>query len=63
MNADREQIAAIRQAYKLLYKSGLTLEQAKLALDQELATLSAEQQPHVQAFRDFLDVATRGIVR
>ena len=59
----REQIAAIRQAYKLLYKSGLTLEQAKMAIDQELATLSAEQQPHVQSFRDFLDVATRGIVR
>lgn len=59
----REQITAIRQAYKLLYKSGLTLEQAKLALDQELITLSAEQQLHVQAFRDFLDVATRGIVR
>ena len=59
----REQIAAIRQAYKLLYKSGLTLEQAKLALDQELASLNAEQVPHVESLRDFLDVATRGIVR
>ncbi|MDO8652312.1 MAG: acyl-ACP--UDP-N-acetylglucosamine O-acyltransferase [Undibacterium sp.] len=60
---NREQISAIRQAYKLLYKSGLTLEQAKSALDQELLALTTEQTPHVQLMRDFLDVATRGIVR
>ncbi|QJQ04627.1 acyl-ACP--UDP-N-acetylglucosamine O-acyltransferase [Undibacterium piscinae] len=59
----REQIAAIRQSYKLLYKSGLTLEQAKTALDQQIAGLAPEQVTHVQAIREFLDNATRGIVR
>jgi UDP-N-acetylglucosamine acyltransferase len=59
----REQIAAIRQAYKLLYKSGLTLDQAKLALDEEIAALAIDLQAQVQLFRGFLDVATRGIVR
>lgn len=60
---NREQITAVRQAYKLLYKSGLTLEQAKSALDQELLSLTVEQIPHVQLIRDFLDATTRGIVR
>ncbi|AZP13628.1 acyl-ACP--UDP-N-acetylglucosamine O-acyltransferase [Undibacterium parvum] len=59
----REQIAAIRQSYKLLYKSGLTLEEAKLALDQQVADLPPEQALHVKAMRKFLDGSTRGIVR
>jgi UDP-N-acetylglucosamine acyltransferase len=59
----REQIAAIRQAYKTLYKSGLTLEQAKSTLDQELSSMAADQAIHVQAMRAFLDTSTRGIVR
>jgi UDP-N-acetylglucosamine acyltransferase len=59
----REQISAIRQSYKLLYKSGLTLEEAKLALDQQVAELAPEQALHVKAMREFLDGSTRGIVR
>jgi UDP-N-acetylglucosamine acyltransferase len=59
----REQISAIRQSYKLLYKSGLTLEEAKLALDQQVAGLAPEQALHVKAMREFLDGSTRGIVR
>ncbi|MFZ6748621.1 acyl-ACP--UDP-N-acetylglucosamine O-acyltransferase [Undibacterium sp. Ren11W] len=59
----REQISAIRQSYKLLYKSGLTLEEAKLALDQQVADLAPEQALHVKAIREFLDGSTRGIVR
>lgn len=59
----REQIAAIRQSYKLLYKSGLTLEEAKLALDQQILALAPEQALHVSAMREFLDGSTRGIVR
>ena len=59
----REQISAIRQSYKLLYKSGLTLEEAKLALDQQVLTLAPEQALHVKAMREFLDGSTRGIVR
>jgi len=58
----REQINAIRAAYKTLYRSGLTLEEAKAALlEQEQATPEAAEQ--LRAFRGFLDSATRGIVR
>ncbi|HZX26919.1 MAG TPA: acyl-ACP--UDP-N-acetylglucosamine O-acyltransferase, partial [Telluria sp.] len=58
----REQIGAIRAAYKTLYRSGLTLEEAKAALlEQEQATPEAAEQ--LRAFRSFLDTATRGIVR
>jgi UDP-N-acetylglucosamine acyltransferase len=58
----REQIDGIRTAYKSIYRAGLTLEEAKAALaDQENA--SAEAAPHVRALREFLGMATRGIVR
>ncbi|MFZ6686335.1 acyl-ACP--UDP-N-acetylglucosamine O-acyltransferase [Undibacterium sp. SXout11W] len=60
---DREQLNAIRQAYKVIYKSGLTLDEAKLALDQQIAGLSQEVAVHVKSLRDFLDTSTRGIVR
>ena len=59
----REQIAAVRHAYKLLYKSGLTMEEAKAALATFEATLPPAQAPVVQLLRTFLDTATRGIVR
>ncbi|HEY8609473.1 MAG TPA: acyl-ACP--UDP-N-acetylglucosamine O-acyltransferase [Noviherbaspirillum sp.] len=58
----REQINALRNAYKLIYKSGLTLEQAK----QELAALEAaapEAAAAVGLMRGFLDTSNRGIVR
>ncbi|WEF34182.1 acyl-ACP--UDP-N-acetylglucosamine O-acyltransferase [Pseudoduganella chitinolytica] len=58
----REQINALRAAYKTLYRSGLTLEEAKAALlEQEQATPDAAE--HLRAFRTFLDTASRGIVR
>ncbi|MFZ6861030.1 acyl-ACP--UDP-N-acetylglucosamine O-acyltransferase [Undibacterium sp. Ji67W] len=60
---DREQLNAIRHAYKLIYKSGLTLDEAKSALDMEIAGLSHEVGVHVKSLRDFLDTSTRGIVR
>ncbi|MFZ6756458.1 acyl-ACP--UDP-N-acetylglucosamine O-acyltransferase [Undibacterium sp. Ji50W] len=59
----REQISAIRQSYKLIYKSGLTLEEAKAALDEQVTELEADVALHVQSMRHFLDAATRGIVR
>ena len=49
---------ALRQAYKILYRSGLTFEQAKL----ELAKL-AKQFDAVASFNLFLQNVTRGIVR
>ncbi|TWI67495.1 acyl-[acyl-carrier-protein]--UDP-N-acetylglucosamine O-acyltransferase [Pseudoduganella lurida] len=58
----REQINALRQAYKTLYRSGLTLEEAKAALlEQEQNTPDAAE--HLRSFRTFLDTASRGIVR
>lgn len=58
----REQIKDIRNAYKTVYKSGLTLADAKVELTkaEEQHPLSA---PHLRLFREFLDGATRGIVR
>jgi UDP-N-acetylglucosamine acyltransferase len=58
----RGQIDGIRAAYKSVYRAGLTLEEAKGALQQheEAAPESAQQ---VRAMREFLGLASRGIVR
>jgi UDP-N-acetylglucosamine acyltransferase len=58
----REQIDGIRSAYKIIYRSGLTLEQAKAALEQEAAA-RPEAAAQIGAMRQFLNGATRGIVR
>ncbi len=58
----RGQIGDIRNAYKLLYKSGLTLEEAKVALRAEIST-ATESARHLQGLVDFLDKTSRGIVR
>jgi UDP-N-acetylglucosamine acyltransferase len=58
----RPQINGIRTAYKLIYRSGLTLEEAKAALLAEEAA-EPEAAPHIRAMREFLDTASRGIVR
>lgn len=57
-----EAIMAIRQAYKLIYKSGLTLEQAKSALAEQEIT-APDHASHIRAMREFLQNTTRGIVR
>jgi UDP-N-acetylglucosamine acyltransferase len=51
-------LAAIKRAYKTLYKSGLTLDQAKAQLAEQART-SAE----IRLLADFLQGSTRGIVR
>ena len=53
-----EAIASIKRAYKTLYKSALTLEEAKAQLAEQ-AQVSAE----VGLLAAFLQTATRGIVR
>lgn len=58
----REQIAAIRQSYKLLYNSKLSLEEAKTALAEEEAK-SADTAECIHVMRSFLDIAERGIIR
>lgn len=59
----REAISAIRDSYRILYRSGLTLEQAKTEMAKAEAALSADAAIHVRATREFLEQATRGIVR
>lgn len=55
---DAELIARIKQAYRVLYKSGLRLEQATAAL-QEMA----EDTPQLEGLVGFLRSSRRGIVR
>ena len=53
-----EAIAALKRAYRTLYKGGLSLADAKA----ELARQAAES-PEVRALVDFLAASTRGIIR
>jgi acyl-CoA synthetase (AMP-forming)/AMP-acid ligase II len=53
-----ETILAIKRAYKTLYRSGLSAEEARRELETQ-ATACAE----VRTFVDFLDASTRGIIR
>jgi UDP-N-acetylglucosamine acyltransferase len=51
-------ILALRRAYKTLYKSGLSLAEAKSVLEEQ-----RELVPEVGMWLDFLAVSTRGIIR
>ncbi len=51
-------LTALKRAYKSLYRSGLTLEQARVALAEQAAG-----EPAVRLLLDFLDRSTRGIIR
>src|SRR3954468_437081 len=53
-----ESIAALKRAYRTLYKSGLTLAEAKAQLASEAA-----ETPAVKDLLDFLGASTRGILR
>ena len=53
-----EGIAALKGAYKTLYKSGLLLADARAALERQAAAV-----PEVRPLVEFLSAATRGIVR
>lgn len=53
-----EALAALKRAYKTLYKSGLSLNEAVDAIAQEAA-----KQPELQPLADFLAVPGRGIIR
>lgn len=57
-----EQIAAIKRAYKLIYRAGLPLDAAKAALATEEAN-SPDAAPYIRLLREFLDNSTRGIIR
>jgi UDP-N-acetylglucosamine acyltransferase len=53
-----EALAGLKRAYKTLYRSGLTLEEAKTQLEQQATECS-----EVQIMADFLNRTQRGIVR
>lgn len=58
-------IARVRQMHRLLYRDGLTLEQARTAIDALRAGAAddAEGQGDIALMLDFLAAAARGIVR
>jgi UDP-N-acetylglucosamine acyltransferase len=51
-------VMSIKRAYKTLYKSGLTLEEAKKAINEQLV-----EHPELKLMSDFLNRSQRGIVR
>jgi len=53
-----ESIAALKRAYKTLYKSGLSLADARAQLEKQSA-----EAPEVGAFAEFIARSTRGILR
>jgi UDP-N-acetylglucosamine acyltransferase len=55
---DTDTLGALRRAYKIIYRKGLTVDQALAALEE-----SANRHPEVAALRDFVAGSTRGVVR
>ncbi|SFN16265.1 acyl-[acyl-carrier-protein]--UDP-N-acetylglucosamine O-acyltransferase [Izhakiella capsodis] len=54
----KEALHAIRNAYKVLYRSGKTLDEAKAEIEE-----IAKAQHEVQPFHDFFSRSTRGLIR
>jgi len=60
----RERIARIKQMHRLLYRDGLTLEQAREAIGALLgSTAEPDSDADVRLLLDFLAASTRGIAR
>ena len=57
-NFSSERIAVIKRAYKILYRSNLMLEEAKIALSEQRTTST-----DIDLLLTFLSSSTRGIVR
>lgn len=55
-------ISALRSAYRVLYKNGLSLEEAKVQL-RELAEAGGDGDAPVTALVEFIDASQRGIIR
>ena len=53
-----DQIMGLKRAYRTLYRAGLSLEDARQALESQAAAC-----PPVRAFVEFLDASKRGIIR
>ncbi|MFZ1180741.1 MAG: acyl-ACP--UDP-N-acetylglucosamine O-acyltransferase [Herbaspirillum sp.] len=57
-----EQVAAIKHAYKLIYRSGLSLEAARQELLRQ-EEQSPESAAHIRLMREFITSSSRGIIR
>lgn len=55
---DAEAIAALKRAYKLIYRSAATLEEARAKISEESGA-----QPALALLAEFLDTSGRGIIR
>ena len=55
-------ILALKEAYKILYRRRLNIEQAIIALG-ELQDANPDETPAIQTLVDFLSASSRGIVR
>jgi UDP-N-acetylglucosamine acyltransferase len=55
-------ISALRSAYRLLYKNGLSLEEAKGQLA-DLASAGGDGDEHVRKLIAFIEASQRGIIR
>ena len=53
-----EQIAKVKEVYKIIYRSGLSLDEAK---EQVLAM--SDTAPELAVFKDFFALSSRGIIR
>jgi UDP-N-acetylglucosamine acyltransferase len=64
-----ESISALRHAYRILYKDGLTFEEAKITIAKmkdegyDGVLLSSEVTAHLDTFLTFITASTRGIIR
>jgi UDP-N-acetylglucosamine acyltransferase len=60
-----ETIAALRQAYKILYKDGLSFEEAKVEIQKMVVASAADTATaeKLAQFHDFIAASTRGIIR
>lgn len=55
-------ISALREAYKIIYRRGLPLDAARAEIHKRQQDIP-EAAEHLQTMLDFLDVASRGIIR
>ena len=60
-----ETITALRQAYKVLYKDGLSFEDAKVEIQKMVVAHTADSATaeKLKLFHDFIAASTRGIIR
>ena len=62
-NFSAASVALLRQAYRLVYRDGLTLEEARTAVDAPLAEAPPADAGPLREFARFLAIPGRGLVR